>query len=400
MKTKPSSVASQVINAVLNHVRTNKDPLIATPGPAPENPFAEISDRGSEADPDVSFAASADAQRIDTSILLVGIDWGATKTAIKAAYAGADELLIDETIPTVLGYPKDGLVATSLPENATTLCGREALTHRRHLQLINPTLSSAAAVDFAGHLRARLQVQPETQIRAVIAVPPNFDAVLRENLRQTLSEHFESVILLPSPYLAALGHDSANARLILIDLGATAITACLLQGCYPAPEEQITIDFGANDIEALLRAAILEKHSDAELSPITIRLLKEKYSCVGYAEKPIHVNIILSGQPKTVDLTDEITTACNELLYRTAEAIKTLLADNGVEAGSELPPIILTGGASRIKNFARELEAMLVGEGFEGISIKPLAASQNLVALGALKAARGARERHWQQVAR
>jgi hypothetical protein len=208
------------------------------------------------------------------------------------------------------------------------------------------------------------------------------------------------VILLPSPYLAALGRDSANARLMLIDLGATAITACLLQDCYPAPEEQITIDFGANDIDGLLRAAILEKYLDAELSPITIRLLKEKYSCVGYAEKPIHVDIILSGQPKTVDLTDEITTACNELLYRTAEAIKTLLTNNGVEAGAELPTIVLTGGAGRIKNFARELKAMLTGEGFDGVTFQSIAASQNFVALGALKAARGARERHWQQVAR
>jgi hypothetical protein len=404
VKTKPSSVAGHIINAVLNHVRTNKDSLIATPGPADQNPFSENSDRASGADSKISFAPRANAKNIDTSILLVGIDWGATKTTIKAAYAGADELLIDETVPTILGYPKDGLVAASLPENATLLCGREALTHRRHLQLINPTLNSTAAVDFAGHLRTRLQVQSNTQIRAVIAVPPNFDGVLRENLRQTLSEHFESVILLPSPYLAALGCDSPIHQLILIDLGATAITACLLQASYPAPEEQITIDFGGNDIDQLLRNAILQKYPDAELSPITIRLLKEKYSCVGYAEKPIHVDIILSGQPRTVDLTDEITTACNELLYRTAEAIKTLLTDNGVAPDAELPPIILTGGASRIKNFARELETMLVNEGYESARIQSLghgsSVTPNLVALGALKAARGAREHHWQQVAR
>jgi rod shape-determining protein MreB len=399
VKTKPPTLASHVINAVLKHVRTNKDSLIATPGPAPENPFAELSDLESKGDSETSFASRAGA-KIDTSILLAGIDWGATKTTIKAAYAGADELLIDETIPTVLGYPKDGLVATSLPENATTLCGREALTHRRHLQLTHPTLNSTGAVDFAGHLRGRLQGQSDVQIRAVIAVPPNFDGVLRENLRQTLSERFDSVILLPSPYLGALGFNLPNARTILIDIGATAITACVLQGCYPAPDEQITIDFGGNDIDGLLRAAILEKNPDAELSPITIRLLKEKHSCVGYPEKPIHVDIILSGQPKTVDLTDEITTACNELLYRTAESIKTLLLDNAVESEPILP-IILTGGASRIKNFARELKTILLAEGCKGLRVSIASVGgQSLVAAGALRAARAARQCHWQQVAR
>ena len=409
MKTKPPTLASHVINAVLKHVRTNKDSLIATPCPAIENPFAEISDEDAEGKSPLKRDVSENSRRspgnnIDTSLIIVGIDWGATKTAIKAAYAGSDELLIDETIPTVLGYPKDGLVATALPENATSFFGREALTHRRHLQLTHPTLNSTAAADFARHLRARLEVHPDTEIRAVIAVPPTFDGVLRENLRQTLSEHFQSVILLPSPYLAALGYNSSNAKpshdnLILIDLGATAITASLVQGYYPAPEEQVSVDFGANDLDQLLRNAILEKYPDAEISPITVRLLKEKHSCVGYPEKPIHVDIILSGQPKTVDLTDEITTACNELLYRAAESIKTLLSDNALESESVVP-IVLTGGASRIKNFARELETILLAEGYKNARVTIAPSTSSLVALGALRAGRQARERHWQQVSR
>jgi hypothetical protein len=84
-----------------------------------------------------------------------------------------------------------------------------------------------------------------------------------------------------------------------------------------------------------------------------------------------------------------------------------LLTDNAVNADLPLPPIILTGGVSRIKNFARELETILVSEGCRNAAVtiaSPAAKSSgsipNWIALGALKAARHAREDHWQQVTR
>lgn len=409
MNINPPTVANHIVNAVLNHVRNNKDPLIATPFAAPKNPFAvetpeeEFSGSGS----DLPFATDS-----EPAVLLVGVDWGASKTCLKGALAGSDELVLDECIPTVLGYAKDGIIDGILPDNATTLFGREALTHRRHLHLTCPTLNSAAAADFARHLRSRLEIVPNAQIRAVIAVPATFDGVLRDNLRQTIAEHFPSVILLPQSYLAAIGYRDESRLLdsdyldpvrnsIFIDIGASSTNFCLVQGYYPTAEEQLTLNFGGQNLDELLRAAILEKHPDAELSAITIRHIKEQHALAGLATEPLPIDVVVAGKPRTLDLAGEISAACNELLLRIIDSLKTLLMSvANDDAPALLQNIILTGGGSRIKNLAPELERLLASEGFVEPRVHAVGAScKDLTALGALKAARQAREHHWLQVA-
>lgn len=400
----PPTVANHIVNAVLNHVRNNKDPLIATPFAPPKNPFAVEA-------PEHEFSGNGSNLPIDSDsepALLVGIDWGASKTCLKAAFAGSDELIVDECIPTVLGYAKDGIMDGILPDNATTLFGREALTHRRHLHLTCPTLSSAAAADFARHMRSRL---PNAQIRAVIAVPATFDAVLRDNFRQTIAEHFQSVILLPQSYLAAIGYRDESRLLesdyidparnsLFIDIGASSTNLCLVQGYYPTADEQLTLNFGGQNLDELLRASILEKYPDAELSPITVRHIKELHAYAGETTQAINVDIVIGGKPRTLDLTGEISGVCNELIARLLDSIKTLLMNVESDASAELlQNIIMTGGGSRIKNIAPELERALATEGFSDPRVHTVGeAYRELTATGALKAARQARDHHWFQV--
>jgi rod shape-determining protein MreB and related proteins len=404
----PPTVANNIVNAVLSHVRNNKDPLLATPFAAPKNPFAvetpthEFSGGGA----DLPLATEC-----EPSILLVGLDWGASKTCIKAAVADSDELIVDECIPTVLGYAKDGIIDGVLPDNATTLFGREALTHRRHLHLTCPTINSPAAADFARYLRSRLDSVPHAQIHAVIAVPATFDAVLRNDLRQTISEHFQSAIFLPQSYLAAIGYRDESRLLdpdyidpvrnsIFIDIGASTTNLCLVQGYYPTAEEQLTLNFGGQNIDELLRAAILENYPDAELSPITLRHIKEQHAFVGAATGPLHVDIVIAGKTRTLDLSSEISGACNELLIRLVDSLKTLLMTVDSDATTDLlQNIILTGGGSRIKNIAPELQSLLASEAFADPTVQTVgSAFKDLTATGALKAARQAREHHWVQV--
>ena len=410
MNTKTPSVATNLVNAVLSHVRNNKDPLIATPfSVSSANPFAarpapQFTGGGAD------IPAESDSSE---SILLVGLDWGASKTSLKASFLGSDELVIDECIPTVVGYAKAGIVSGVLPDDGTAFFGREALTHRRHLHLTSPTLESAASADFARHLRSRLKAVCASETRAVIAVPSTFDGVARENVRTAIAEHLDCVILLPQPFLAALGYRDESRLLdadysdpmrhsIFIDLGAASTSICLVQGYYPTPEEQTTITFGGNHIDEFLRAAILENHPDAELSPITIRHLKEQHSFVGSVASPVMAEVAVSGKIRSLDLTAEINSACTELLTRVCDALKTLLASVPSDAVSELlQNIILTGGGSRIKNIAPELECLLAAEGYDGAQAQSVGdASKHLVALGALKAARQARDHQWLQVSR
>ena len=410
MKTKTPSVATNLVNAVISHVRNNKDPLIATPfSVSNANPFA--------ARPAPQFSGGGAGIPLESepseSILLVGLDWGASKTSLKASFVGSEELVIDECIPTVVGYAKAGLVSGVLPDDATTLFGREALTHRRHLHLTSPTLDSAASADFARHIRARLKKVSASEIRAVIAVPSTFDGIARENVRNAIAEHLDCVILLPQPFLAALGYRDESRLLdadyrdpmrhsIFIDLGAASTSLCLVQGYYPTADEQTTIPFGGNHLDQLLRAAILENHPDAELSPITIRHLKEQHSFVGPVDSPIMAEVAVAGKIRSLDLSAEINSACNELLTRVHKALKTLLASIPSDAVCDLlQNIILTGGGSRIKNIAAELELLLTAEGYDGAHAQTVGdASKHLVALGAIKAARQARDHQWLQVSR
>jgi rod shape-determining protein MreB len=61
--------------------------------------------------------------------------------------------------------------------------------------------------------------------------------------------------------------------------------------------------------------------------------------------------------------------------------------------------IVLTGGGSRIRGLDVELQRLLAEEGYEQPCVR-LAGERykEFVALGALKAARQARENQWQQV--
>ena len=409
MNTNPPTVANHIINAVLSHVRNNKDPLITTPFQAPEAPERRANS------PALQFSSGNTTPPFDpednSSILHVGLDWGASKTCIKASFANSDELVLDECIPTVLGYAKDGIIEGVLPNNATTLFGREALTFRRHLHLTHPTLNSASSADFARHLRSRLAMIAASEVRIVIAAPATFDATVRDNIRHTIAEHFQSVIILPQPFLSALGFRDESRLLdadyvdpvrnsIFIDIGAANTSLCLVQGYYPTADEQVTIEFGGNNVDELLRQAILDNYPDAELSPITIRHLKERYAFAGAAEASVMAEVVIAGKTRTLDITSEISFAMGELLDRIVASLKTLITSAESDTIPELlRSIIMTGGGSRIKNIDAELQRLLASDGYADPQAQAVGhAYKDLAAAGALKSARQARDHHWQQV--
>jgi rod shape-determining protein MreB len=410
VNSKPPTLANHIVNAVLSHVRNNKDPLIATPFKA-----SEIERRSDLAKLKFSGDDSTPYFEPDTgeSILHVGLDWGASKTCLKASFANRDELVLDECIPTVLGYAKDGIVEGVLPDDATTLFGRDALTYRRHLHLAYPTLNSASSADFARNLRSRLAGISASEVRTVIAAPATLDPVARENIRHSIARHFHSVIILPQPFLAALGYRDESRLLdsdyadpvrnsILIDIGAANTSLCLVQGYYPTADEQMTITFGGNDVDESLRSAILDNHPYAELSPISIRHLKETHAFAGVAKDPVLAEVVIAGKTRALDLTAELASATNELLSRVFESLKALIAVAPSDSVPDLlQNIILTGGGSRIKNIASDLQTRLASEGYANPRVQTVGdAYKHLAAAGALKAARQARDHHWQQVAK
>jgi rod shape-determining protein MreB and related proteins len=396
------------MSTVLNHVPVNTNRLAEVE--LEQSRIASSPRRVS------SSAASPAAAKSTSKVLHLGFDWGTNKSCLKASFTGSQDLLLEEIIPTVVGYAKEGIIDALLPDNASVLFGNEAIQHRLHLKLVHPMSDGVvedltAARDFAQHLRSRIDVPPGTELRAVIGVPANADATARENLRKSVHGLFDRVILIPEPFLAALGFRD-EGRLndesyvdpirnsLFVDIGGGTADVCLVQGYYPTAQDQVSVPFAGDKVDELFRDAILKTYPDCEISDISIRKLKEQHAFVGKASAPVIASVMLGGKARKLDVTEQINGACSELLKRIFEAVKSLIVRAPGDSVAELlQNIVLTGGGSRIKGIDAELQRLLSEEGFENPRVKLVGERyKEFVAKGALKAARQARENQWQQV--
>ena len=352
---------------------------------------------------------------VKTRTLLVGFDWGTNKSCIHASVSG-EESETDLTVPTVVGYASDGIVENLLPGNAKMLFGEEALKHRLHLRLVQPMIDGvihdlSASRDFVRHIRSQINPPADAELRAVIGLPANAERSARENLRQAVTGVFDRVIMIPEPFLAALGYRD-ESRLgtteypdpvqnsLFVDIGGGTTDVCLVQGYFPMADDQVSHAFAGDKVDALLSDAIRKTYPDCALSVLKIREIKEQYSYVGKLDKPIIVNAIVGGKMRKLDVGEQIGSACSEMLMRIFDTVKMLISRASSDSVTELlQNIILTGGGSRIRNLDVELQRLLTEEGYEQPRVRVVGENyKQYVARGALKAARQAKESQWQQL--
>jgi rod shape-determining protein MreB len=110
--------------------------------------------------------------------------------------------------------------------------------------------------------------------------------------------------------------------------------------------------------------------------------------------------VLVNGKVRRLDITEQLAHACGALLgeiFTAAKQLVSLSSPDNVE--QLLQNLILTGGGSRIRGLDTELQRLLAAEGYEQPRVQ-LAGERyrEFVALGALKAARQARENQWQQL--
>lgn len=357
--------------------------------------------------------ARADAA---SSVLQLGFDWGTNKSCILGGASGSTDVTVNHTVPTVVGYANEGIVQDLLPGNARVLFGAEALKYRLHLRLVQPMIDgiihdTEASRDFAKHMRGLINTPEGSELRAVIGIPANADEAARDNVRQAVHGLFHRVILVPEPFLAALGYRDEShltdpayvdpvRNSLFVDIGGGTTDVCLVQGYFPTAEDQISFAFAGDKVDALLSEGILRTYPDCTLSKHAIRDLKEKYSYVGRSEGPIIASVMVGGKMRRLDITEQVGTACTALLDRIFEAVQNLIAHAPADSSTELlQNIILTGGGSRIRNLDTELQRRLAEEGYEQPSVKLVGPNyKEFVARGALKMARQARENQWQQI--
>lgn len=348
-----------------------------------------------------------------TDVLLVGLDLGTSTSCLKAAYPGTSELVTNEVIPTAVGYAREGIVENLLPGNARVLYGHLALKHRVYLRLLAPMRNGviedpAAAQDFLRHLRQILNPPAAVEVRAVVGVPASADRTARENLCAILNGICQKVLLVPEPFLAALGYRD-ESRLgdpayldpvrnsLFVDIGAGTTDVCLVQGYHPGPHEQVSSAFAGDEVDNLLLEATRRLQPDASLSSARIREIKERHSFVGTPEAPAVLNLVVGGKARKIDFTDAVGQACQRLLEEVFELVKVAIGRASSDTVEELlQNIVLTGGGSRIRHIDTELQRLLVEEGYEKPRVQTVGEGyKELVALGALAAARQAKESQW-----
>jgi len=355
------------------------------------------------------------AQTADT--LLVGLDWGTNISSLHAARRDSTELIVQEQIPTIVGYAQDQILDGVLPGNATMLFGKLAIKHRQHVRLVRPLQGGvihdrAAAKDFAQHLRTRLP-EGATDIRAVIGMPASSDLAARENARAAVQGVFQKVIFVPEPFLAALGYRDEERlndpdyqdpvlNSLYVDIGAGSTDVCTVQGRYPTAADQLSTSFAGDAVDQLILEAAQNAYPDAGLSLGKIRETKEKFSCVMAEENPppAMVTVMVAGKPVKLDITTQVALGCEALLQKTLEMIRELASRADPDSvGELLQNVIVTGGGSLIRGYGVALQTRLLEEGFENPRVRVLGQNyKDYVARGALKTARQAQERHWQNI--
>ncbi len=364
---------------------------LATPGSAPSRPPAA-----------------------KAAILLVGLDLGTNKSCVLAGPPGSTDITVSKVIPSVVGYVKDGIVDGIITGNARILYGEEALRQMLHVDLAAPLAEGViarpeAARDFLQHIRLVADPSGRAEIRAVVGVPANAGEPAREQIRRSAQGVFSRILLIPEPFLAALGfRDDARIKQpgyvdpvvnsLFIDIGGGTSDLCLVQGYFPTRDDQISIPFAGDGIDEIIFDELNRTYPNNGLSRITVRDIKEAHAYVGPSRKPLEVKVVIGGKSRTLELGDAIGNACNTLMDRIYPALTSLIETASSDSVvTLLQNIIVTGGGSQIRGIDTVLQKRLTDDGYESPRVRLAGQDfRRYVAIGALKAARAARENQWQ----
>jgi len=346
--------------------------------------------------------------------VVVGLDFGTNKSCLLAGPAETNDITVSKVVPTAVGYVKEGIVNGIITNNAPVLFGEDAIQNMLHVRLVAPLeegiiADQQAAHDFIQHIGKLADPSGQAELRAVIGVPANADENAREIIRKCVHGVFSRVLLIPEPFLAALGYRD-DARLgqpgyidpvvnsLFIDIGGGTSDLCLVQGYFPTSDDQISIPFAGDAVDLLMHQDLNRTYPNNGLSRHKVREIKEAHSYVGPSRKPIDVKVVLGGKAHTLELGDVIGNACNRLIDRLYPALTTLISRASSDSVvTLLQNIIVTGGGSQIRGIDTLLQNILIEDGFESPKVRLAGHDyKRYVAIGALKAARAARDNQWQ----
>jgi rod shape-determining protein MreB len=334
--------------------------------------------------------------------LWVGIDLGTSRSSVSASNGER------HVIESYVGWPVD-MVARKLV-GKPFLVGRDALDNRSMLDLRRPLergviregseKDEEAVLEILRHLMSLVGVKHDSKtrpkVRAVVGVPSEAFRVSKQRLRTAMDGLADSVMLVSEPFAVAYGIE-ALLHAMIIDMGAGTTDLCVMQGRYPAEEDQRTLRDAGDAIDERLASLIRERHPEAQFSIHMIRQWKERASFVGDRSDRVMVTAPVKGKPTEIDITDEMRAACESVLPPIAETMLDLLARVDPEYQERVREnVILAGGSSAIPGLTEAIDRVLadMGGGRTTIVKDPVFAGSD----GGLAIARDATSADWERL--
>ena len=127
-----------------------------------------------------------------------------------------------------------------------------------------------------------------------------------------------------------------------------------MQGYFPSAEDQLSIPFAGNEVDAILDKAIREAYPEVDLPMEMVRKFKEEFSYVGELESGARVKVPVEGKPRKIEIGKQVGEACNQLLAEVLSLCKVIAM-----ASSQLlllANIIPARGGSMIRDFDKKLQ--------------------------------------------
>lgn len=338
-----------------------------------------------------------------SDILYVGVDLGTSHSAISASNGE------HHVIESYVGWPVD-MVARKVVKKPV-LIGREALDKRSMLDLRRPLEKGvvkegsekdvAAVHELLRHLvelaKGQSGADGQRKIHAVVGVPAGALRASKHMLREVLKGTVDGLMIVSEPFAVAYGLEELLHSMI-IDIGAGTTDFCVMNGRYPTDEDQRSVTTAGDTVDEQLAKLVKEQHPGAQFSIHMIREWKEKWSFVGEPKQRAVVTVPVNGKPTALDITNEVRTACEQLLPPISETMLDLLSRVEPEYQERVRnSIILAGGGSRIVGLGQHLQEALVqvGHGKVRIVEDPVFAGSN----GGLALALDAVDADWEQLA-
>lgn len=334
--------------------------------------------------------------------LCVGIDLGTSRSSVSAS--NGERHVVDSYV----GWPVD-MVARKVVQKSV-LIGREALDNRSMLDLRRPLergviregsdKDEEAVVELLRHLMGLVGVKPKAKnrpkVRAVVGVPAEAFRVSRQRLRDAMEGLAEGVMLVSEPFAVAYGLE-ALLHAMIVDIGAGTTDFCIMQGRYPADEDQRTLTTAGDAIDEQLAKVLRERYPDAQFSIHMIREWKERWSFVGEPKRRALISVPVKGRATEIDITDEMRGACESIVAPICETMVDLLARVEPEYQQKVRNnVILAGGTSLIPGLPDLLDRALseLGGGRTTVVKDPIFAGSD----GGLAIAREATTADWERL--